>query len=320
MKNILTFTRQYIYEELTRGQHKDDVATREFLRGKRIAGNEKVKTTEQINQIIYDLIVAGEPFLAGRLGGTELSTVKIYDFQIESRYEKIMAQMGTWSGMFPLTDEMGKRFTELMLQSITDADVMGVWAQPFEKYYLNRYGKKNLKTSYILDLEPWACPENPWSAALAEKKVLIVHPFEETIKHQYQKREKIFVGTNILPQFQLETLKAVQTVAGATDTRFSDWFQALDWMYEEAMKKDFDIAIIGCGAYGFPLAAKLKKAGKQAIHLGGTTQNLFGIKGNRWVEEEKFAYVRKFFNEDWVRPDASERPQGAQKVEGACYW
>lgn len=33
--------------------------------------------------------------------------------------------------------------------------------------------------------------------------------------------------------------------------------------------------------YGFPLAAHVKHKGKQAIHLGGTLQLLFGIKGNR---------------------------------------
>ena len=54
-------------------------------------------------------------------------------------------------------------------------------------------------------------------------------------------------------------------------------------MYTEAVKIDFDTAIIGCGAYGFPLAAKLKAAGKQAFHMGGATQLLFGIKGSRWA-------------------------------------
>lgn len=320
MRHIITFTKQYLYEKITGGKTKSDRATREFLKGKCIAGSEKVKTTEEINQIIYDLIVSGKPFLAGRLGGGELSTMKIFDFEIKSRYEKIMNQMGTCAGMFPCTDAIGKRFMELMKSSLSEADVMGVWAQPFEKYYLNKYGEKALKTAYILDLEPWACPNKPWSAALEGKKVLIIHPFEETIKKQYQKREQIFEGTSILPQFQLETLKAVQTAAGATDARFSDWFQALDWMYEEAMKKDFDITIIGCGAYGFPLAAKLKQAGKQAIHLGGTTQIMFGIKGKRWIEGETFAYVQRFFNSAWVRPDSSEKPEGAKKVEGACYW
>ena len=83
---------------------------------------------------------------------------------------------------------------------------------------------------------------------------------------------------------------------------------------------NFDIAIIGCGAYGFPLAVKLKKAGKQAIHLGGAAQLLFGIKGKRWESDPAFEYVQKFFNDSWVYPDEAERPQKAHIVEGGCYW
>ena len=87
-------------------------------------------------------------------------------------------------------------------------------------------------------------------------------------------------------------------------------------MYNEALKIDFDVAIIGCGAYGFPLAAKLKRAGKITIHLGGAVQILFGIKGSRWDNGE----VSKFYNEYWVRPDDKDKPQNANNVENGCYW
>ena len=53
-------------------------------------------------------------------------------------------------------------------------------------------------------------------------------------------------------------------------------------MVKEIEKKDFDIALIGAGAYGMPLAYKIKKMGKKAIHIGGSLQCLFGIKGSRW--------------------------------------
>lgn len=43
-------------------------------------------------------------------------------------------------------------------------------------------------------------------------KVLVIHPFEDTIKSQYQKREKLFPGTDILPEFELKTLKAVREI------------------------------------------------------------------------------------------------------------
>lgn len=108
----------------------------------------------------------------------------------------------------------------------------------------------------------------------------------------------------------------VQSIAGES-TSFDNWFDALDYMTEEALRRDFDIAIIGCGAYGFPLAARLKAAGKQAIHLGGAVQIMFGIIGSRWYSVPA---VRKMFNEYWVHPSADEIPKNAEKVEGGCYW
>ena len=87
-------------------------------------------------------------------------------------------------------------------------------------------------------------------------------------------------------------------------------------MITDIQKLNFDIAIIGCGAYGFPLAAAVKRMGKQAIHLGGATQLLFGIRGNRWENSE----LRRFFNEYWVKPGIDEIPSHAGKIENGCYW
>ena len=148
------------------------------------------------------------------------------------------------------------------------------------------------------------------------KKVVVVHPFKETIEMQYEKRKYLFENPCILPEFELRVVKAVQTIAGQRDERFSEWGEALQYMYDECMKDDFDVAIIGCGAYGMPLASMIKRAGKTAIHLGGVTQVLFGIKGGRWDHNELSA----LYNDYWVRPLPSETPQNANKVEKGCYW
>lgn len=121
----------------------------------------------------------------------------------------------------------------------------------------------------------------------------------------------------ILPEFELKTVKAVQTLAGEKDERFNDWFEALDYMYNQCMKQDFDIALIGCGAYGLPLAVKLKDAGKQAVHVGGALQLFFGIKGARWDNHEK---LNKLYNDAWVRPGDEDKVKGSSVVEGSCYW
>ena len=168
------------------------------------------------------------------------------------------------------------------------------------------------------------------AVAVEQRKVLVVHPFVDTIRSQYQKRELLFSNPDVLPEFELKTLKAVQTIAG-TKSEFASWFDALKYMEDEIDKIDFDIAIIGCGAYGLPLAAHVKRIGKQAVHIAGGTQLLFGILGKRWTEQyQGFWHYRPgidislnyhpLFNEYWVSPSRHEKPKGSEKVEGGCYW
>lgn len=319
MKNRYAFLKNFALAQLRKNATSHN-RIRSYLKNRVVVADTQTLSAEEASNYINDLILTGKPFFTGRLGANELFCLSTFDFERKYKYEKSLSQMQMCAGFFPPTMEMGMKFKELMLSSIPQADLMGIWMLAFEDYYLNKYGKKNLKTTYLLDLEPWSAPETPWSSALQRKKVLVIHPFVHTIQEQYKKREFIFPGTNILPEFELKTLKAVQTIAGEKDERFETWFDALNWMYEEALKIDFDVAIIGCGAYGFPLAAKLKQAGKQAIHLGGATQLLFGIKGKRWEKNTAFSYVQKFFNEAWVYPGAEDKPKQANKVEGGCYW
>ena len=69
-------------------------------------------------------------------------------------------------------------------------------------------------------------------------------------------------------------------------------------MIEKCIRLEFDVAIIGCGAYGFPLANEIKKMGKVAIHLAGATQLMFGIVGKRWEEE----YIYSDFKRNVINP------------------
>lgn len=284
-------------------------------------GGHLLKSNSCVVDRIQNALKNGTPFFMGRFGATELFTTSVFIFNANSKKTAAMNQLKKWSGFFPEKKELGQEFSELMLESMSELDVLGVWFTQFEDYYVKHFLSEKADITYLSDIEPWINPENPWSKALCGKKVLVIHPFVETIRNQYiYHREEIFPGTDILPEFELITLKAVQTSAEETDERFSTWFEALEWMYIEAMKIDFDVAILGCGAYGFPLAAKLKKAGKQAIHLGGVTQILFGVKGKRWDTEKHYEYIRKYYTDAWVYPADSEVPKGAKKVENGCYW
>lgn len=285
-----------------------------------------IMTKKQTNDMIYERIQSGEPFFACRFGNTELQvTVAELENRIIGENPKNEAYIDKWfqklyegAGFFPYDRKYMSAFADVMLETCKEMDVLAMWHLYMEDYVINHYAPQ-ARLTHLYRLEPWLYKGRPWTAALKGKKVLVIHPFEETIRSQYKKREQIFPGTDILPEFELKTLKAVQTIAGETDDRFETWFDALQYMYEEAMKIDFDVAIIGCGAYGMNLGGMLKKAGKQAIHLGGATQLLFGIKGRRW-EDNYPTPIAKRFNDAWVYPNEDETPKHAKVVEEGCYW
>ena len=206
------------------------------------------------------------------------------------------------------------KFSQHYLSFIQNIDILGVWRVGEEN--VAELFDKHIQLVNLASIEPYYFQE-PWSRALAGKKILVVHPFAESIKTQYAKRALLFSDRDVLPYFELHVIAAAQTLVNNTGG-FNDWFEALDNMCSQISKVDFDVAIIGAGAYGMPIANFIKmKMGKVAIHMGGATQILFGIKGKRWNE---IPQIKSLFNEYWINPSSEERPAGAEKVEGGSYW
>jgi len=289
-------------------------------RSKKYAGRPLLGVEESADFIIGGLNSNGS-FMACRFGSVEMETAAACLFADKGDREMLdgvlkRGNIYSNAGFFPEGEERVRRFAKEYLSAAGGADFVGGWYNPMEDYVVEKFTKENTRAGVLRALEPWYA-ENKWTKALKGKKVLVVHPYAATIEKQYRRREKLFSDEDTLPEFELITLKAVQTIAGEKDERFSDWFAALDYMYNEAMRRDFDIAIIGCGAYGTPLAAKLKASGKKAVQMGGATQLLFGIKGKRW---DGHPVVSKLYNEYWVRPSQGEVPANAKTIENGCYW
>ena len=279
---------------------------------------------------VSNLINAGYPGLVARFGSTELRAARRYflrttqgagarliGFLSEGRFPFFSKwenrKIGYDSGFYPIDESSIGRFAHLLRDSMCDVDLLGSWV-PGEAYF-----GESLKRSAVTELGHLSPlhAEKPWTWSLEGRRVLVIHPFARTIEDQYtHAREKLFPGMGILPRFELDTLRAVQTLGGP-DPRFATWFDALEWMRTEALERTFDVAIISCGAYGFPLAAMLKKEGRLAIHLGGEVQILFGIKGSRW---DQIPTLRKLYNPYWVRPRADEVPPHALKLGQGSYW
>lgn len=300
-----------------------------------------LQSPDEVSEYIYRLLISDKPCMVARYGSTELLAICNFLGILSKKHSwwkfvtgkqlqwwwnrDSLNQLQKYSGFFPVTTINVAEFCGLMLHCSREIDLLGSWItnESHVKSYLQNAQKCKLR-----DLEPfWA--QRPWSRALANKKVVVVHPFAETIELQYKEnRTRLFANKEVLPEFSsLRTVKAVQSLGGGNG-EFHNWFEALRWMENEIDKEDYDVCLIGCGAYGFPLAAHVKRMGKKAVHLGGALQLLFGIKGRRWedpnygVEKWGIPYgsYLNLMNEYWVRPSNVEKPKSANNVENACYW
>ncbi len=286
------------------------------------------------NEFIRNAILLGRPCMISRLGTSESNAVLNHIENLSWKRGGALDRIDTacrglrngWdanvidrlcnnAGFFPGDDASAARFAELFLERLCMVDALGFWGfVPGERYLFDRCCPGAVPFA-AGGLEPFLF-QHPWSSSLESKKVLVIHPFAKSIKAQYQKRAVLFNDSHILPEFELRVIPAVQSLA-ANKTGFGSWFDALHWMEEEMGREDFEVCLIGAGAYGLPLCSTAKKLGKIGIHMGGSTQILFGIRGNRW---DGMPHILKYYNEHWIRPSEAEGLPAAKKVEQGCYW
>ena len=293
---------------------------------------------EVIQHLIYEKIMEGKPLMVARMGKTEIDVcenLRWTYYEHHSNWDFIrwkgqpnflcpwlIPNFNKLSGFFPYDDEDAlKRFYLLMLDCMHEVDILGSWCS--NEVIFDKDWSQAIKVSRE-EMTP-LLTDKPWTKALEGKRVLIVHPFAETIKQQISiGGHKLFPQCpSILPNTHYEVIPAVQTLGSSSD-QFKDWFEALHYMEDIIDSSDYDICLLGCGAYGFPLAAHCKKSGKQAIHLGGSLQLMYGIIGKRWETDpgyiNDFPYLGTYKNEYWVRPAIKETPKISNEVENGCYW
>jgi hypothetical protein len=272
-------------------------------------------TNAEANALVFDLLSGARPFLVGRIGHTEGRILGEALFRDRYFGRTTHKQAHQNAGIFPLTAELLSEFAAIYDRSVSAVDLLGFWQTTYQARLLATHYPR-IPLAPLSALEPYLQP-SPWSSALQGRRVLVVHPFAESIMHQYTlNRALLFPGSEVLPEFELQVLLPPQTIAPLT-AGYTTWIEAFEQLVERVLQREFDVALLGCGAYGLPLGAAIKAAGRQAIHLGGALQVLFGIRGRRW---EQMPTIAAMMNEHWVRPSDLETPVSATRVEGGCYW
>lgn len=275
-------------------------------------------TARDGSTLLYEAIKSDCPFFVCRMGETETRMIRMIrrDYLCLNEFRIATHNICNNAGFFPRRIGHIKRFCDLYELSAQSADYLGMMLWKDEEYImLNTKDLKGCFPSGILD--PIYMNDNKWLEALEHKKVLVVSPFAQSINEQYKKREKLFKGKDILKEFDLKVLQAVQSIGGKGAEGYDTWFDALDSMKKKIDEVDFDIALLGCGAYGVPLGSYIKSIQKQAVYVGGCLQLMFGILGRRWENSE---YVKEYVNDNWIRPLSQEKPDCYKAVEEGCYW
>jgi hypothetical protein len=296
--------------------------------------NRRKLTGVDSDLVLSKKINLGKPLCVGRLGGEEsrylgalsknYSKKFIVRQLVQSTLTKRRSNVSKLAGFYFSSKLEEEMFYELYLECLKETDVLGIWGTAFA--WFESKGLTGSTTAINLGatspwVEPYPYSTNfkkgllPWTLALEGKKVLVISPFSRSITEQYKHHKDLFIGAN-LPIFELQTITSPMTFSGY-ETGGISWFDNLNIMKSKMEDKVFDIALIGCGAYSFPLAAHAKNLGKQGVHCGGGLQLFFGITGNRW---QKSLYVSKYLNDRWVYPSASETPIGHSFIENSSYW
>ena len=287
------------------------------------------------NQMIRERLCSNRPFIVGRGGDSELLIV-------EDVVNQVTPQVRGWprrhSGIYPETPEsmqvFGDAYYEAM-RSLRTPDLFAFFQHrvTVEDIILPLTVSKSVGLIHEDALSPFFFPDNPWSACLRNKTVLIVHPFVESIKCQLRRRELLFpYAPETLPPFTFKFVKSFQCM-GEQPLPHKDWNETM-----QATKRlvdavgHFDVALIATGSYGLPLAVYCKSVkGASAVVAGGSLQMLFGLRGMRWDRLYPTGYkypvyntngsIQTLYNSNWIYPLHSDAVINPEKIEhGSPYW
>jgi hypothetical protein len=285
---------------------------------------------------------------AGKLGTSELNALIFYLHRQAHKNQTqnatpppsypsqivkdITVNAGLWAPPTLSIDAAIDIWALLTLKALDLFDVVAEWNptnQMQEGHILYRYANKAARV-VLRAFEPFYSPQNQYTLNMTQGPIAVVSPFAKSIESQWPKRAEIFPPTGQAGQMWTQDQILVPIVApyGPHMTTIASqmWPKtvleegpeaAVTYLAQKVTDSGARYAFVGIGALSIPLVAELKRRNIVAIHTGGGTQIMFGLKGRRWLNH---SIISTFFNAAWTNPTPEETPSYAQRVEGACYW
>lgn len=285
-----------------------------------------VKTIFEMNEIIGEKLKNNTPFSLIRLDNT-IGYIfhSIFNNQPISQEffnENTLAQ----GGIFPNNiDYFFNTIYPKTLESLLSCDILGfvdVSGQiNNDLNFLQSFKKEHIFTNFVIvdpcvlsgKVASYSNLMNPWTKYLSGKKVLVISTHADSIKYQSKNLKNIWGSNfqNITPFEFVDCIRAPYHPM-IDDRQYGinyTWLDTVESIKEKIDTYDYDVLLAGSTNQSSIFAEHAKQNGKVGIQTGGTLQLLFGLLGNRWDNTHACLEWRSCFNEHWIRPFDSDKPQ-----------
>ncbi|MCW5771355.1 MAG: hypothetical protein KIT16_06945 [Rhodospirillaceae bacterium] len=229
-------------------------------------------------------------------------------------------------GIFPVDDAFIDTFADWHAGHVAQLDCLGVFGAAREQDIVEHYAFDAALMPYGM-LRPdrtRAGPPGPcYLPSLAGRRVLIVASFAPLLAARATAEiyEAVWakIGKRWFAPRSVAALDFPYGFAGSDHRGFATSIDVFDDIARRMAAVDFDVALIGSGGLGIPIAAEAKRLGRVGISLGGELQILFGVKGGRWRDDP--SWQRKYFTDAWIDMPPRFHPPGKQRLaDRGAYW
>lgn len=231
------------------------------------------------------------------------------------------------TGVFPSNPEFLNDFSEFFLESVKGLNALGLM-DGVNEFQLIKSLDIKAELTHFQSMEPdRSIPEHSslcYLPIFKGKKILLISPYAEFIATRAKADIYDSVwrtsGKKWFKPSAIECLKIPYSYITATETHalYRDSVDLYKTICSQISKYEFDIALIGAGALGMPLANYIKSLGKVGISLGGHLQVIFGVAGARWRRDPEW---QKYINPAWVDVPSSYQPMDKNDLtDQGAYW